>query len=176
MTSLVQCDFCPSPYFGFPVTSPGVSDESNKLREQDRETQIRELSRALENPFSRIQDAQAKLTEIDRNCCQANWDGRDAAPIPYAAIIEAEHLIAQLPEKYPMPDIIPERTGEVGFEWYIDPYHVLLLSAAGDGYVYYAGLYGFKDADHGSKPLTGKLNKKILSLLDQLYETAQSEA
>ena len=176
MTSTVQCDFCPSPYLGFLFASPGISDESVKLRQHSIDSQRRELLRADESCFSRVNDVRTKLIEIYRDCHKADWNGREAAAIPYAAIVEAEQLIAQIPERYPMPDIFPESTGEVGFEWYIDPYRVLLLSVAGDGYIYYAGLYGFKDADHGSKQLTGKLNKKIFALLDELYEDAEDVA
>lgn len=176
MTSTVQCDFCPNPKLGLFFTSPGVSEESETLRKQDIETQKHDLQRTDESQISRICDAGSKLIEIYKNCRKADWDGRDALPIPRAAIAEAEQLIALIPKHYPMPDIIPEPSGEVGFEWYIGPYRVLLLSIAGDGYINYAGLYGFKDADYGSKPLTGKLNKKIVTLLEDLFEDAGSQA
>ena len=110
------------------------------------------------------------LRELYRECSVADWDGRDAAPISEAAIIDAVRVASQLPERYPVPEIIPIATGDVGFEWYIDPYRVLSLSVAGDGYIYYAGLFGFKNADHGSKPLAGKLNEKVMSLLGEVYK------
>lgn len=176
MTSTVQCDYWPNPYSGFQfLTSPGVSEEANKLREQDVKTQNLESQRACETSFSRTNNASGTLHDLFQNCRMTDWDGRGAAPIPYAAIEEAKQVIAQLPEDYPMPEIIPEITGEVGLEWYVDPYRVLLLSLAGDGYIYFAGLYGFKNADHGSKPLAVQLNKKILSLLDDVYKKTSKE-
>ena len=175
MTSTVQCDSCPNPFFWFISTSPGVSEESEKLRKQDDETQKLQLQRASETSVSRIHEARGTLQDLNQNYRIADWDGRGALPIPNAAIIEAERIIAQLPEGYPMPDIFPETTGEVGLEWYVNPYRVLLLSLAGDGYIYFAGLYGFKNADHGSKPLATQLNKKIISLLEDVYKETSTE-
>lgn len=169
MTTAVQCDFCPNPYLGALLTSPGVSDESN-LCEREIKAQVSELQSARDTGIVRAQNAHGKLNNLFKDCRSVGWNGRDATPIPRAAIVEAEQLIALIPERYPMPDIIPETTGEIGLEWYVDPYRVLLLSVAGDGYIYYAGLYGFKNADHGSKPLAGQLNKKIISLLDDVYK------
>jgi len=170
MTSVVQCEFCPDPIFGFPPISPGVSNESNELVKLDIDAKRHELERASVSRLSRVLDAIPSLKSLYQSCRHESWDGRDARPIFDQAFIEAEQLISQIPEKYPMPEIIPEVTGEIGLEWYINPYRVLLLSVAGDGYVYFAALYGFKDSEHGSKKLTGTLNKKIQSLLGELYK------
>lgn len=166
-------DYMPcAPYFGSIFGSRGVSDESAKLERQDIETRNRDLVRASESNLSRIINAKSntKLLDLYAKCKNANWDGRDALPIPFNAILEAEQVLTQLPKEFPLPEIYPERTGEVGLEWYRSPYCVLVLSLAGDGYIYYSGLFGFKNADYGSKRLAGQLNKKIVSLLEDIYK------
>lgn len=168
MTSITVCEFCPNPFFG--LGSPGVSRESDTLREEGFKTLTRELEWSQEGKFSRLKKAENILEDIYNDHSSAGWDGRDALAIPYSAINEAKNLLVQIPEKFPMPEIIPEPTGEVGFEWYINPYKVLVLSLAGDGYIYYSGLFGFKNADHGSKPLAGQLHKKIIFLLEEVYK------
>jgi len=159
-------------YCSYPYTdsgSSGVSSESKQFSVIRSEILRSVSERTQERKLSRINNANETLKILNQSYSIDDWDGRGALAIPVNACEEAFQLISQLPEKYPMPEIIPETTGEVGLEWYVNPYQVLLLSLAGNGYIYFSGLFGYKNAEYGSKPIAGQLDRKIILLLDEVY-------
>lgn len=166
MTVAIACEHCPPPWIN--TNSPGVSPESKIIGLETRETQRRGLELAEDNPFSRLQIARQKLTAIYNECNEDDWDGLGARAVPIEAIEESLDFVAKIPLDYPMPEIYPEE-GEITLEWHTGRYKTVLLSVRGDGFVYYNGLFGFKDADSGSKSLRDKINPEVISYLDKLY-------
>lgn len=166
MTLAIACDYC-DPWSM--VSSPGVSAESTALIDQDRAARDRELARAEETKVLRQHRVIPQLMALHRRAAEDNWDGEGAPALTLDAITDASSIIGQIPEQYPMPELHAEQTGEVGLEWFVDSYRILLLSLPGDGYVYYNALFGFKNSDYGCKPIAGRLHQKILSLLDEVY-------
>ncbi len=166
MSTGLAYSYCPYPYTD--SGSSGVSPESEQLSVRRIEILTSVSERTQESKLSRIKKAIDTLKKLNQTYSIDDWDGRGALAIPVNACEEAVQLILQLPDKYTMPEIIPETTGEVGLEWYVNPYQVLLLSLAGNGYIYFSGLFGYKNTEYGSKPIAGQLDTKIISLLDEV--------
>lgn len=152
------------------IISQGVSEAANCLKNKNNEIKNLNFNSALETGASRVNAISKALEELFLECKIEDWDSRGANAIPRQAVEDAKLVIELLPTDYPMPEIFPEVTGEVGLEWYVNPYRVLVLSLPGDGYIYYSGLYGYKITDYGSKLFAGQIDKKIISLLEEIYQ------
>jgi hypothetical protein len=76
-------------------------------------------------------DAFARIAAARHEASMANWDGEGAAPVGAGATGQAIQLLFALPSYLPVPEITPEPTGEVAFEWYVDARHVAVLSVDG---------------------------------------------
>lgn len=160
----------PDPLFGGWSISFGVSEEADTVLKKNNETRESQLFPSQDSQLARAYDSRLELDKIIGECSDTDWNGTDALPIPVEAADQAEQIIAQIPIKYPIPEINAEPTGDISLEFFVDPYCVLLLSIPGDGFLYFSGLFGYKNTDHGSKPINGQLDEKILLLLEEVYK------
>jgi len=124
-----------------------VSDDSETYED------IIEIEVVADSTDLGTQQMGAALGEIYKECSSPNWDGYDAQPISNAAYFEAMKLISLLPEEYDNPEIIPEPTGEIAFEWYRGKRFVFVISVGGHSLISYAGLFGSSSKIHGSEYL-----------------------
>ncbi|MEI9475243.1 MAG: hypothetical protein WCO26_01515 [Deltaproteobacteria bacterium] len=110
------------------------------------------------------------LNEISAKYSNSGWDGYDARPISGSAYLEAEKLIRALPisPTFPMPEIIPEPTGGITFEWYREKRQVFILSVSGKNEIVYSGLFGVNKI-HGIEYFGDSLPSVIFSTLKRLY-------
>lgn len=120
--------------------------------------------------LGRLDEVFQHLIEIVAECSEEGWDGYDARPITEAAYIEAERFIKSLPltSSIPMPEIIPEPGGEIGFEWYKGKCQVFVASVRGNNEIVYAGLFG-TNKTHGSEYFGDYLPSIIIENLKRLY-------
>jgi hypothetical protein len=103
-----------------------------------------------------------RLREIAARARTPGWDGDDALPVSVEAYREALQLICMLPSSVPVPDIYPEATGAICFEWYGGkPAHVLILALSGMGRIEYSVLNEDGSEGHGRAPFHGGLPRKI---------------
>ncbi len=110
----------------------------------------------------------ANLQDLYDRCSKQGWDGYDAVPIIEDTYEEARHLIAMLPTSCPPPDITPDPTGHISFEWYKSPRKVLVVSVNGTGVLTYAGLFGSGKIG-GAEPYETSLPAAIIDSLARLY-------
>lgn len=75
--------------------------------------------------FARIAEARATADHDD-------WDGEGSSALTARAVSQAIELLVALPSFLPAPDIAPESTGEITFEWSRDRHHVAILSVDGE--------------------------------------------
>ena len=120
--------------------------------------------------LGRLDEALQALNEIVAECSEEGWDGYDALPLTEAAYIEAKRFIESLPltSPIPMPEIIPEPGGEIGFEWYKGKHQVFVASVRGKNEIVYAGLFG-TNKTHGSEYYDDYLPSNIIENLKRLY-------
>jgi hypothetical protein len=91
-------------------------------------------------------------------------------PITKYAYIEAKRLIESLPlTSFPIPEVVPEPSGEIGLEWYREERQVFVASVSGRNEIVYAGLLGVNKS-HGTEYFGDSLPSIILGNLKRLYK------
>ncbi|MEC4685094.1 MAG: hypothetical protein VST71_05105 [Nitrospirota bacterium] len=165
MSTAIQCIDCPSVSS---FSGIGFSDEFSNLKKYC-ENGIRELRKA-ETIGRPLEEALQSLEEVFQECSEEGWDGYDALPISEEAYLEARRLLESLPltSFIPMPEIIPEPTGEIGLEWSKGPDMVFVISVRGKNEIVYAGLFG-KNKTHGIEYFSESLPAVIIENLKRLY-------
>lgn len=110
------------------------------------------------------------LKEVFEECSEEGWDGYDALPITEEAYIETKRLIESLPlTSFPIPEVVPESSGEIGLEWYRGKHLVFTASVSGSNEIVYAGLFG-ANRTHGTEYFGDLLPSVILENLKRLYK------
>lgn len=108
------------------------------------------------------------IKEVFKDCSEPNWDGYNAIPISYEAYCEAGKLLTLLPLSFPMPEIVPEPTGEIGLEWYKGKQFVFVISVGGNNIITYAGIFGEGNKTHGTEVFTESIPPTILRNIRRL--------
>ena len=110
----------------------------------------------------------ANLDEVYERCSRPGWDGYDAMPITEATYEEARELITLFPTLCPPPDVSPDPSGHVSFEWYRSPRKVLVVSVNGTRVMTYAILFGDGKLS-GAEPYDKSFPKSVVDSLARLY-------
>lgn len=120
----------------------------------------------LGRPLDEMRDSLNEL--FYRECSYANWDGYGAVAISKDAYEEADQIINLLPSAIPMPEIVAEPTGAIGFEWHKDKRQVFVISVSGKHRITYAGIFSGNKV-HGSEYFEDTLPLAIIQHLRRLY-------
>ena len=164
MSTAVQCTNCPS------ISSyhtSGVGPESLDLEKY----YVNEISKFRRSAtLGRIDETIYSLVDVFLECSEEGWDGYDALPITEDAYFEAKKLIECLPltSSIPMPEIVPEPSGEIGLEWSRGKRQVFVVSVSGSNEIIYAGLFG-TNKTHGVEYFGDSLPSMIIENLIRLY-------
>lgn len=162
--AVIRDEFIPS--FTTPASGCGISSESGVY-----ETMMMDFPESAIT-WSREQTLLRSLREVFKECSKENWNGYDAKPISVDACAEAKKLIECLPMTLPMPEIVPEPTGEIALEWYKDKQSVFVISVSGNNVITYAGLFGKGNETHGTEFFVDALPMVIISSIQRLYRVA----
>ena len=127
----IQCIGSDCSPFWIKPSSEGFGDSSREIvKGINRE--IAQMWGSESFTFGRpLDDALISLFEVYRECSYSDWDGYDAVAISEDAYEEAQKIINLLPSSIPMPEIVAEPTGDIGFEWRRDKRQVFVLSVGG---------------------------------------------
>ena len=164
MSTAIPCD----DFIGIlNLPSMGFGDEVEKLKKYYRDI-VSEFRNT--ETFGRSDEVIQSLNEVFDECSEEGWDGYDALPITKNAYIEAKRLIESLPlTSFPIPEVVPESSGEIGLEWYRKKRLVFTVSVSGSNEIIYAGLFGTNRA-HGTEYFGDLLPSVILENLKRLYK------
>lgn len=165
MSTAIQCFDSPSVSS---FSGVGFSIEFSSLKKYC-EKEIRDFRKA-ETIGRPLEEALQSLKEVFQECSEEGWDGYDALPISEEAYLETRRLLESLPltSFIPMPEIIPEPTGEIGLEWSKGPDMVFVISVRGKNEIVYAGLFG-RNKTHGIEYFSESLPPVIIENLKRLY-------
>lgn len=150
------------------INDTGASADSKTVLKMYKDTLSHLLQSVTEG--QRLREALNALDEIYKSCNQEGWDGYDASPITERAYNEAIKLICLLPSAIPMPEIVPEPTGDIALEWYRGRQHVFLVSCAGKGAITYAGLFGLGNKAYGREYFGESLPSILVKNINRLSE------
>ena len=106
----------------------------------------------------------SELTALLAECDGHNWDGYGARPIASSTYWLARSLAHRLPDGLPIPLVGAEPDGSITFEWYRDPSHILSLSVAGDGRLYFAANIGSRKRSGSDQSAEG-LPAEVIDLI-----------
>lgn len=148
-------------------TCGGASEDADRLAALFRRITDAWTGSATGN--QRFAEPYQALQEIAQRCEAPNWDNDGALPITRDAIDEAAALLSYLPLSVPIPDIFPEATGSVAFEWYRRPRYRYVLTMSGNRTVEFAGLFGPGNELYGEFRLEGGLPQAVCDHLKHLY-------
>lgn len=164
MSVAVPCNECPS-YYTIPVNT-GFSEDSKNLA-KNLEKQIVEMRELLAIEF-RLKEASDFLFDVYRECSEANWDGYSASPITLKTLKEALKIIRLLPSSFPLPEIVAEPDGSIGFEWHKGQKLIFVISVEGKYRINYAGIFG-SNKIHGSEYFGEMLPSVVIENLRRLF-------
>ena len=109
-----------------------------------------------------------EIYRIYSECSVPDWDGYDAIPISEKTFSKALKLAQLLPSDLPLPEVIPEPTGEIAFEWYQNKTHVFVISMEEGDVISYAGLFGVHSQTHGSEYFTHQIPLLLTNHISRL--------
>lgn len=106
------------------------------------------------NEQIRRQGSSHTVRQLQPNLLAAVWNAGGEPAVSAATTEAAARLVCALPEGIPAPEITPEPTGEIAFEWYRDSGHVAVLSIQ-DGIIRWSALLGSGAPVYGREYFTG---------------------
>jgi len=169
MSVAVSCIGFDCPSFLTMPSSEGIDQNSSKKIVQGIRDEIAKMWGSESITFGRsIDEAFDALIDLCNQCSVADWDGYGAAAITLETFDEAKKIIRLLPSSMPIPDIIAEPTGEIGFEWCKKKGRVLVISVGGKHRINYAGIFGGSKV-HGSEYFDETLPLIIIEHFRRLY-------
>ena len=121
-----------------------------------------------ENLEERKHPLYQEIYRIYHEYSEPDWDGYDAIPVSGSTFSQAQELAKLLPDGVPLPDVMPEPTGEIAFEWYQDGTHVLVIGIGDDDVLSYAGLFGINCQVHGTERLAKHIPQSLLNHISRL--------
>jgi hypothetical protein len=110
-------------------------------------------------------EASQKLQKL---CYEGNWDGYGALPVSQATYDEAVRFLNALPSWLPTPEIVPEPSGDIGFEWNFGKNRVLAASVNGTNRITYAGLLGTGNKAHGTEVFDGSIPQALVDHISRI--------
>jgi len=137
----------------------GSSKASRDIQQKFEET-VTFLRRSI--TWNTAADTVNSLQEMFGKCSKIGWDGYDANVVSQATFDEAYVFINSLPSWLPLPEIVPESTGDIGFEWYFGKNKIFVVSVEGTGQLNYAGILGLGNKAHGTEIFDGTIPKSII--------------
>jgi len=142
-------------------------DKNNADDYGDEDPQFIEaqVQRSVEKKRSLYKD----IYRIYRECSEPDWDGYDAIPVSESTFSKAQKLVNLLPINLPLPEVMPEPTGEIAFEWYQDKKHVFVASVGDENVISYAGLFGNYSQTHGSEYFAERIPALLTSYISRAF-------
>jgi hypothetical protein len=110
-----------------------------------------------------------ELYRIYRECSKSGWDIYSSIPISVRVFLEATKLLDLLPSDSPSPEVTPEPTGEIAFEWYKGKNHVFVISIGGKNTISYAGLFGRHSKTYGAEYFFDELPRLVVDNVSRLF-------
>ncbi len=156
----------PSRMTGLPYAySAGASDASKRLQIFYKDA-IENLRKSV--TWNYLSGVLVTLSEIYQECSEDNWDGYGALPITQETYDEAVRFLNALPSWLPIPEIVPEPDGDIGFEWNFGKNHMLAASVDGTNRITYAGLLGTGNKAHGTEVFDGSIPQTLVDHISRI--------
>jgi len=111
-----------------------------------------------------------ELDAVVSECSVAGWDGYDAKPISTAAINEARILLKSMPDTIMPPEIAPEPSGDIGFQWRNAANQILVVGIDGSSLLNFAANLGGGFTNYGTERHSGNLPRHLQKVLLDFFQ------
>ncbi|HPE81915.1 MAG TPA: hypothetical protein PKZ35_18145 [Gammaproteobacteria bacterium] len=148
------------------IDNSGSSDTSEKLKVYVK-AQLGELRDS--HTWNSLTFLYPELQEILSECSSENWDGENGCAITAPTYTEAVRFLEELPVGMPIPEIIPESDGDIGFEWSNGKGRVFVASVSGDGCITYAGVFGRSKKAHGVETFDESIPQSVVENIRRIF-------
>ena len=124
-------------------------------------------------------EARDEVTAVLREYQQEDWDGYLAKPISKASAEDAKRFLQLLQLDVPAPDILPEPSGTIGFQWEKGD-DAFIVSFYGGNRIVYAGYFEGMSASqskerkstiHGEETLVDEIPEFVRLVLENHFRT-----
>ena len=105
-------------------------------------------------------------------CCEENWDGYGSLAVSPAVLFEAIRFICALPQRLPSPEIVPEPTGDIGFEWNYGKNQIFVTSVSGTKLIDYAGIFGADEKTHVTELFDGSIPQVLIGHVSRVSQVS----
>ena len=142
----------------------GVSESAQFVDAQS------EASRKHLQPFfsyGRRTELLSEMYDVAEELSRPGWNGGDEAPVSQEAFYKAYCLAEALPSEIPNPTVGADPDGELTFEWYRGPRHLLSLSIAAEGVIHYVARIG-PNKHHGVEEFFDEMPRRIVELIQDV--------
>lgn len=165
----IQCIGADCPPFWIRPSGEGFDENSSGRIVKDIGEAIDQLRKSITITLGRpLDEMHDSLNEIYRECSRADWDGYGATAISEDTYEEAKKIINLLSSSIPMPEILAEPTGDIGFEWRKGKGQVFAFSVRGKHQIIFAGIIAGNKV-HGSEYFEDTIPLMIRQYLRRLY-------
>ncbi|WP_126457163.1 hypothetical protein [Sulfuriflexus mobilis] len=147
------------------IFNTGSSKSSNHLAEL-----IKLSLNHYEEPVSlqRKSRSLASLQDFFNEHSTENWDGYGALPLSNDALADCKEFLKNIPADVSFPDLIPEPSGGIGFQWKKSKDWVFIVSFKGNNILSYAGIFGAGNKNHGQHIFRNSIPKIILENIKRI--------
>ena len=146
--------------------SSAVSQEAQAVRES-----ASAVVESVERSIALFGDKAVAISQIRalaNECCEAGWDGNDAAPIAPYTVIRAEDFIRALPVNFLLPEFSAEPDGSIALDWMEARTRVFTLSVGQSDRLAYAWIDG-SDRGHAVARFDGNtIPLRVLEGIDAI--------
>lgn len=130
-----------------------------------------ERSQAL---FGTKADLISRMWALLAECADVDWDGNDAAPLSYGAVVYAAQFIRALPDGVPLPELAPEPDGSISLDWIQSRHCLFSLSIGASDRFPYAWVDG-TDKGHGVSRFDGvTIPARIVAGIQAIVKTGNA--
>ena len=109
-----------------------------------------------------------ELAEVWDECSEPDWDGYDALPVSFEAVLNAKRLLQTLPLGARLPSIGAVPSGNVSLEWHHSRRRSLTVTVTPEGELHYAALLG-PERTCGTAVFFDETPRTILDLIARVY-------
>ncbi len=114
-----------------------------------------------------------EIDAVAADCSTENWNGENSEPIGDKTVANAKKFVSLFPDDIPLPDVVPEPDGSIGFEWDFDRDHWMIVSVDEEGSIYYAAKFDEHSKSDGKIDFNTEkiaLVFNMLNILQPAYE------
>lgn len=158
----------PACFFSSTHYTSGVSASAQVVAQYEKKI-LSHISQSISLGWR--ENLRQKLMDVLQKCASADWDGYHANPITFSSFCVASQFLYLLPNNIEIPTIVPENTGEIGFEWSKGKFFTFVISTHSSTTlkkITYTGILGTSKIC-GEMTVTNKLPCVIKTILFEYF-------